>query len=82
MAGVNPAEERSYELGMHTEQLSGRTQQVFFSAEEDENFLYPWAPDVDFNRRTELDVAEMTSTEVNSRLRELMNEGLRHHRRA
>ena len=34
----------SYELGMHTEQLRGRTQQVFFSAEASDNLVYPMAP--------------------------------------
>ena len=79
MAGMSDAsvssEDRSYEMGMHTEQLSGRTQQVFFRPSEEENFLYPWAPDVDFNKRTELDTADLSTTEVNDRLRSLMGEG-------
>ena len=33
--------EKSVESGLHTEQLSGRTQQVFFSSEEGENYFYP-----------------------------------------
>ena len=32
---------------LHAEQLAGRTQQVFFSAEEEENYLYPQAFSVD-----------------------------------
>ena len=79
MAGVNPPEDhsgdRSYEMGMHTEQLSGRTQQVFFHPEEEERFVYPWAPDVDYNRRSEIDADTMTATEVNAKLRELMDQG-------
>ena len=43
--------------------------------EEEERFLYPWAPDVDYNKRTEIDADALTSTEVNSKLRALMNEG-------
>lgn len=74
MAGLSTVD-KSYELGMHTEQLAGRTQQVFFEPSAEENFLYPWAPDVDFNKRTELDTGDLTSTEVNSKLRALMNEG-------
>ncbi len=74
MAGLTH-EERAREMGMTTEQLTGRTQQVFFEPEESENFTYPWAPDVDFNKRTEIDADEMTTTEVNSRLRALMAEG-------
>ncbi|GIT06769.1 MAG: hypothetical protein CM1200mP30_03990 [Pseudomonadota bacterium] len=31
--------EKSVEPGLHTEQLSGKTQQVFFSSEEGENFF-------------------------------------------
>ena len=44
MAGVSDTEDRSYDMGMHTEQLSGRTQQIFFSPEDEENFVYPWLP--------------------------------------
>ena len=47
MAELNQGHE-SYEMGMHTEQLAGRTQQVFFSPEEGENFTYPYGFDVDF----------------------------------
>jgi glutamate synthase domain-containing protein 3 len=62
-------------MGMHTEQLAGRTQQTFFSAAEDENFVYPDAPDVDFNKRAEFDAEEMDSTAINLKIRALMNEG-------
>lgn len=74
MAGVSTMS-KSTEMGMHTEQLSGRSLQVFFDATEEENFLYPWAPDVDFNKRFELDVADMDTKDINTRLRALMNEG-------
>jgi glutamate synthase domain-containing protein 3 len=60
---------------MHTEQLAGRTQQTFFSAEEGENFLSPDAFDVDFNRRTSVDAAKMTAQELNVRIRDLMQAG-------
>ena len=63
------------EMGMRTEQLSGRSQQVFFSAEETGNLTYPWAPEVDFNRQAEIDAENLTSTEVNNRIRDLMEEG-------
>lgn len=65
----------SHEMGMHTEQLAGRTQQRFFSPEEEENFLYPGAYDVDFNRRAEFDAGPLTATQINLKLRELMGEG-------
>jgi glutamate synthase domain-containing protein 3 len=48
---------------------------VFFEPTEEENFTYPWAADVDFNKRTEIDADQMTTTEVNARIRELMGQG-------
>ena len=35
MAGVSAEDRVSHEMGMHTEQLAGRTQQMFFSLDED-----------------------------------------------
>ncbi len=75
MAGVTEREHVSHEMGMHTEQLAGRTQQTFFSPSEEENFVYPDAPDVDFNKRAEFDAREMDAKAINLKLRELMNEG-------
>jgi methylamine---glutamate N-methyltransferase subunit B len=60
---------------LHAEQLAGRTQQVFFSAEEDENYLYPQAFSVDFNKRTELDAAALDTSAINRKIRELMQQG-------
>ncbi len=74
MAGVD-GEHRSHEMGMHTEQLAGRTQQTFFSAEEEENFTYPGAFEVDFDKSAELDAADMEIREVNLKIRELMKQG-------
>ncbi len=74
MAGVKK-EHASYNMGMHTEQLAGRTQQVFFKPEEEENFTYPEAFDVDFNKRTEIDAAEMSARDLNKKIRNLMKEG-------
>jgi len=68
-------EHASHRMGMHTEQLAGRTQQVFFSPEEEENLVYPTAPDVDFNKRTEFDAAQMDGKAINLKIRELMNQG-------
>ena len=68
-------EQKSYQMGMHTEQLAGRTQQVFFSPEEAENLLYPGAFDVDFDNRGELDAADLEPVAVNLKIRELMGEG-------
>ncbi len=61
--------------GMHAERLAGRTQQVFFSPAEEDNFLTPGSPEVDFNKRAEFDAAEMDTTAINLRIRELMGEG-------
>lgn len=62
-------------LGLHTEQLAGRTQQLFLSGDEEENFVYPGAFEVDFDKETELDAAEMAISAINLKLRELMGEG-------
>lgn len=75
MADVNDTGGSSYGMGMHTEQLSGRTQQIFFDSEDAENMAYPWAPDVDFNRRAEFDAAELNTKEINYRIRDLMKQG-------
>ncbi len=82
MAGISDAElkllsqdERAKSLGMTTEQLTGRSLLIEFDPDEEERFAYPWAPDVDFNKRIEIDTDELTSTEVNERIRELMAEG-------
>ena len=68
-------EDRARALGMTTEQLTGRSMFMQFDPDEDPNLTYPWAPDVDFNKRTELDADGMTATEVNRRIRELMVAG-------
>jgi glutamate synthase domain-containing protein 3 len=62
-------------LGMHTEQLAGRTQQRFFRSEEQERFTSPQAFEVDFRKRAEFDAAAMTTSEINLKLRELMRQG-------
>ena len=68
-------EHKSHRMGMHTEQLAGRTQQTFFSPEEGENFLHPDSYDVDFNKRTEFDAAQLDTKSINLKLRELMRDG-------
>src|SRR4029434_2532479 len=66
---------KSFDLGMHTEKLTGRTQQRFFTPDEEENFLYPTAYDVDFNKRAEFGAAKLSATAINLKLRELMSQG-------
>jgi glutamate synthase domain-containing protein 3 len=83
MAGLTDAQlremsqdERVEALGMTTEQLTGRSLLIEFNADEEERFAYPWAPGVDFNKRSELDADGLTSTEVNAKVRELMADGV------
>ena len=64
--------QRSMQMGMHTEKLSGKNQQRFFSPTEEENFLYPDGYDVDFNKRAEFDAGPLSAKEINLKLRELM----------
>ena len=71
--------EKSVEFGLHTEQLSGRTQQVFFSSEEGENYFYPYnGYEVDFNKKAEFDAKDMAIQEINLKIREMMKEGYGH----
>ena len=69
---------KSYDMGMHTEQLRGRTQQVFFSPEEGENFVYPQAFEVDFDKRADFDAVDMDIKAINLKIRELMSQGHGH----
>ena len=82
MAGVTDMElesmtqeERVTALGMRTEQLTGKSLYIEFDPDAEERFVYPWAPEVDFNKRTEIDTGDMTTTEVNNQIRSLMAEG-------
>jgi len=67
--------QKSTDMGMHTEQLAGRTQQRFFLPEEEERFTHPDAFEVDYNKRAEFDAASMDSRQINLKLRELMSQG-------
>jgi glutamate synthase domain-containing protein 3 len=62
-------------MGLHQEQLAGRTQQRFFSPTEEENFTYPWSYEVDFDKAAEFDAADMEISEINLKIRELMKSG-------
>jgi glutamate synthase domain-containing protein 3 len=68
-------EERVTAFGMRTEQLTGRSLYIEFEEDEGSNFTYPWAPDVDFNKRIEIDADEFDTTGANNKVRELMDEG-------
>ena len=77
MANLKNTEKKtkSQAMGMHTEGLTGRTQQKFFNPDEAENFYYFGTYDVDFNKRTDLDVKDMTAAEANKKIDILMSEG-------
>ncbi len=68
-------EERVKLLGMTTEQLTGRTMAIEFSPDEESRYVYPWAPEVDYNKRSEVDADNKTTSEVNAAIRQLMDEG-------
>lgn len=76
MANVD-TEKRSHEMGLHEEQLAGRTQKVFFDVEQADHgrFTYPESYDVDFDKKTELDAADMEPHDVNNKIRDLMAQG-------
>lgn len=66
---------KSQELGLHSEQLSGRTQQVFFSPSEEENFTYPWSYEVDSDKHADFDAMDMEAKDINIKIRDLMKAG-------
>ena len=55
MANLKTTEKKTkaQSMGLHTEVLTGKTQQKFFNPDEAENFFYWGTYDVDFNKRTE-----------------------------
>ena len=71
MAGVTDEElkqmtqeERVTALGMRTEQLTGKSLYVEFDPDAEERFTYPWAPDVDFNKRAEFDAGDARTEDL------------------
>ena len=76
MASVEAhSKDKSHEMGLHTEQLTGRTQQRFFSATEEENYTYPWSYEVDIDNKAEFDAADLDIRAINLKIRELMKAG-------
>jgi hypothetical protein len=73
---TNENKSKAQSMGMHTEVLTGRTQQKFFNPDEAENFYYFGTYDVDFNKRTDLDVKDMSAPEANKEIDNLMSQGL------
>ena len=70
MASITKNEHKSYGMGLHDEVLTGRTQQTFFNPEEGENFFFNDAFDVDFNKRTSIDVENLECLELNKKIKE------------
>jgi len=75
MASIIKSEHKSYGMGLHDEVLTGRTQQTSFNSEEGENFFYHDAFQVDFNKRTVIDVEKLDCIELNRKIKELMKDG-------
>ena len=78
MAELTPQrshEHKSHQMGLHKERLAGRSQEHYFSPEEEEAFLYPDASVVDFDKHAEFDAVNLETTAINRRIRELMTEG-------
>jgi len=75
---LSEQERRSYEMGLHTEQLKGRSIQKFFDvdlSDRHHGFGLPNAFEVDFNKRAEIDAGKLETKAVNLRIRELMADG-------
>jgi len=69
-------EDKSHDMGLHEEQLKGRTQQRFFSVDESENLTYFHSFDVDTSKSASIDALDMTPREINREIRELMEKGI------
>ena len=75
---LSEQERRSFEMGLHTEQLKGRSIEKFFDIDLSEvhrGFSLPNAFDVDFNKRGEINAADLSSKEINLGIRKLMADG-------
>ncbi len=74
MAGMSH-ESKSHEMGMHTITLKGRDIKTMFRLENEGGYGYPFAVQVDFNKRAEIDAADKDARAVNLAMRELMGDG-------
>ena len=72
---ANLTDHASHDMGMHSEQLEGRSQQRFFSASEADNLTQPFTYEVDMDKQAKFDAQDMAPREINLRIRELMNDG-------
>jgi glutamate synthase domain-containing protein 3 len=71
MAGIAKRENTAFS----DENLTGRTQKLYFSATEEENYTYYGNVDVDFNKRTSIDCNDLEARELNQKIRDAMNKG-------
>ena len=81
MAELKAARLARIRSGRTPEPLSGRTMQHFFSATEEENYVYPFSYDVDFNKRAEFDAAKLSTDRDQSADPPVDAGGPRHDRR-
>ena len=68
--------ETAQEMGLHDEQLKGRTQQRFFAIDESENLTYFHSHEVNTSKTATIDALDMTPREINREIRELMEKGI------
>ena len=57
------------------ENLSGRSQKLFFDITEEENFTYYGNHEVDFNKRIEIDCEELDGNQLNQKIRDALRDG-------
>jgi glutamate synthase domain-containing protein 3 len=69
-------QDKSHEMGLHQEQLKGKTQQRFFSIDESENLTYFHSKEVDTSKTATIDALDMTPREINREIRALMEKGI------
>ena len=69
-------QDKSHEMGLHQEQLKGKTQQRFFSIDESENLTYFQSNEVDTSKTATIDALDMTPREINREIRALMEKGV------
>ena len=69
-------QDKSHEMGLHQEQLKGKTQQRFFSIDESENLTYFHSHEVDTSKTATIDALDLTPREINREIRALMEKGI------
>ncbi len=66
---------KSHDMGDAHRASFGPHPATFLRARCEENFTYPGAFEVDFNKRAEFDAAKLTPTEINHKIRDLLSKG-------